>query len=273
MIAISLFLLGVICCVSGQQGLGTMLVRSAGAQRSLPITKTDALEAGWTAMGHACTKGLGWPMVLGGGDSKTDPITLYYTSVGQLSSLSVRIYGAVSQVAVSKGFIQPISGGGGMVTLRFRDTDPCAMYNSSPMPIGDAVRIASLTIPNTASAAANASFTRGACISGMGRHYPRDMVTAPKMSWLAQNLFPLVPMYDATTGNLNAVFVASPTRQQSLFPPNDDSWDVIPITNGLMCKNFCDSKCTFTDQKDSLWSTMHLWFQDPESIKCPPSAC
>lgn len=213
---------------------------------------------------------MGWPFELHGG-GESNPLVLYYTSYGQISGLSVAIYGNVSSLAVKRGFIQANADRTHSVSLRFRSAEPCSVYTNDPAPVGDGVAIGGVSMPLTSAAASASGFTSGACIGGMGRHYALDMASSPKMSWVGANLFPLVAMYDTTTQKLTAVFIASITRQQSIFPPDDDDWDVIPITNGLMCKNFCDPKCHFSDV--TLWSTMHLWFVDPEEISKCPSSC
>ena len=62
------------------------------------------------------------------------------------------------------------------------------------------------------------------------------------------------------------------TVQQTLFPPNANDWEPIPLPNALMCGNFCDkSSCTFNGT--SVWSTMHFYFQDHSDadLKCTQS--
>jgi len=50
------------------------------------------------------------------------------------------------------------------------------------------------------------------------------------MSWEAENLLPIIPMYD--NGSINAIFFASTHMQQSLGDAH--MWDPAPIPNEFM---------------------------------------
>jgi hypothetical protein len=95
----------------------------------------------------------------------------------------------------------------------------------------------------------------------MGFHYFKDY-NSPNgtMSWDANNLMPVVPMYNPTNGSINAIFFASAMVQQSIFPPDPNEWEPVPLPNELMCGNFCDEDCTFAHTE--AWSTMHFYFHD-----------
>eukprot|EP01079_Euglenida_sp_SAG-EU17-18_P009396 gene9396-8419_t len=97
----------------------------------------------------------------------------------------------------------------------------------------------------------------------MGHHWFYALATAPTMSWQAENLLPVVPMYDGDNA-LNAFFFASSVRQQSLLPPGANQWEPVPLPNNLMCGNFCDGDCTFAGT--SIWSTMHIYLHDHEPV-------
>ena len=51
----------------------------------------------------------------------------------------------------------------------------------------------------------------------MGTHWFMDLIKAPKMSGEPNRLMPVVPMYH--NGVINAIFFATPIRQQYLLPP------------------------------------------------------
>jgi len=87
----------------------------------------------------------------------------------------------------------------------------------------------------------------------MGTHYAYDMSLGNgRMSWRAQQLFPLMPMYD-TDGSLTAMLLPSVSRQfEFLYKPNQH--DGIFIPNTLMCLNFCDKRCSWdADHKWAIW--------------------
>jgi len=97
----------------------------------------------------------------------------------------------------------------------------------------------------------------------MGWHYFYDLYSAPTMSWVGANLLPIVPMY--YNGFINAFFFASGIEQQSLFSTNE--WDPIPLPDLLMCKNWCDSSCTWNDT--DVWSTAHIFLNNYKNAVCP----
>jgi len=77
-------------------------------------------------------------------------------------------------------------------------------------------------------------------------------------------------MYDMEsvnpTNRINAFFFASSVVQQSIFPPNDNQWEPVPLPNYLMCKNMCDKDCTFHDT--SFYSTAHIYMNDRADVTC-----
>lgn len=103
----------------------------------------------------------------------------------------------------------------------------------------------------------------------MGQHWEYDLATAPKMSWTAGNLLPVVPMYHTTgpnIGNINAFFFTSPVCQDK----SSGDWDVVPAICGLsaslMCKNWCNNDCKWNT---SWWATQHVFFNaNPKDVKC-----
>jgi len=82
-------------------------------------------------------------------------------------------------------------------------------------------------------------YTRGAYVSGMGRHWIKSMQHAPNFVYDAFDFFPVVQMFDPTTRNLTAVFFMATSRQQSLLPPATNGWDIIALPDALMCRCVC----------------------------------
>lgn len=183
-----------------------------------------------------------------GGLSRNHPVQLWYSGGAQLAGMSVIIFGNVSAAAYSRGFYTRLNWPGSAepvyeIFVSFRDASSVCSSATSAAPIGDRVVVpqAKWNVPLTASAAAAARYTKGACIDHMGTHWAYDFATAPAMSWRAAQMLPLVAMYHPVTAQITAVFFSSYVRQQTLFPPATNGWDVIAITNSLMCRNFC--KC------------------------------
>jgi hypothetical protein len=148
-------------------------------------------------------------------------------------------------------------------------SDTCATHALTE-PLGDRVVANQNTarahaLPLTDAAAVAAKYTNGSCFYTMGRHAFYDVESAPHMSWQAENVAPVVPMYAG--GELVAVFFTVPEIEQGLLSPH--WWEPVPLTDGMMCANFCDSQCTFSGT--SFWSTMHIFFRDYDQIGCPNS--
>lgn len=196
-----------------------------------------------------------------------------------MSGISVDIFGA-SPPAPYARYVTVVSSNQYRLELAFRDCARTGTCCSSSLkyvePIGTGVLLAPssttpFTIPLNENNAKASNFTRGACIQHMGRHWEYDVSSAPVMSWDAYNLLPVVPMYDVNKGTITAVFFAALQRQQTALPPSDNQWDIIPITNDLMCKNFCSSQCSWKNHDFSFWSTLHLWFVDYQPLACQSS--
>merc|ERR1712096_216245 len=110
-----------------------------------------------------------------------------------------------------------------------------------------------------------AKYHEGSCFDGMGTHHFLDLEKGPQMTWKSSALMPVVPMYDK--GVITAVFFATPWVQQSILPPSTNQWEPIPLINTLMCRNLCDSDCTW--HGTSIWSTQHWYFNNYQDLKCP----
>jgi hypothetical protein len=60
-------------------------------------------------------------------------------------------------------------------------------------------------------------------------------------------------------------------NQRKLLP---NQWDIVPIPNFLMCKNFCNSACSWPQHEWKVWATQHVYFRDDvETLTCPAGSC
>merc|ERR1740117_1544860 len=109
---------------------------------------------------------------------------------------------------------------------------------------------------------------RGSCFDGMGWHWFLDTsMFDGKLSWKAENLFPVVTMYHE--GQLNAMFFASTINQVSIPILQSNEWEPKSLSNDEMCNNICDKDCTFSGLTNAgPWSTAHVYFRDHKSVTC-----
>ncbi len=195
-----------------------------------------------------------------------------------MSGYATEIYGDVASEALRGGYYLPTGRGTYRIVVGFRSGRVCDSSASFNSPVGDVLFVvnhrggADFSIPLTAASATQRAFTKGACIKGMGTHYAYDLVSRNgTMTWKADNLFPLMPMYDSA-GAITAMLIPSKTSQfQFVYKPNQHDGVVIP--NFAHCLNWCDRACSWSDHSWKLWSTMHVWFRDHKSISCPAGRC
>lgn len=163
------------------------------------------------------------------------------------------------------------------ITLSFRDPAVSCSTTALKEQLGDRIVINQARggiaeeLPLTVREAADSGWVEGSCFASMGTHWFRDLGTDSAMSWYGASLLPVVVMYDQQSdgadGTINAVFFASNNIQETLLPwPSNNQWEPVPLPNALMCKNFCDAKCTFHDT--SAFSTLHLYFRDHTKVTC-----
>lgn len=218
-----------------------------------------------------CDPHLGLLWIRSGGNTKRTPLVLYTTQGGQPSGVGVDIYGALPnpqmQYAV-KVFHDGEPTHHYRINVAFRQGDiMCSGSRDEDVKIGDVVIVnpggsSTKQIPLDEEQSEKENWVRGSCWDGMGYHRFFDTAGNGKMTWDAENLFPVVAMYNE--GKLNAIFFASWFVQQSLTSANQ--WEPIPLPNYLMCKNTCDPACTF--KGTSMFSTMHVYFRDHSQVTC-----
>jgi len=249
-------------------GLGDRLVQSFGVWIDRPLTTSEAVAAGWAKASDECVKGLGYAYTYGT-LSPSQPVTLYYSASGQIAGIGTEIYGPVQSALVAEGFVTKSSVNTHHISVGLRQGDMCEKSTVFAEPVGDALIISPSTIahsiPLTTDAATAANYHKGACFDAMGVHWMYDTQTAPKMSWNASTLVPVVPMYWPTTGKLATFLFASTSNETGV--EGAVGWDGIgALPNSMMCINTCDKECTFAGT--DVWSTMHFFFHDPKSLTC-----
>jgi hypothetical protein len=252
---------------STPQSLGDKLYRTYTKYVGLPTTVSEASAAGYSVLNQqSCSPALGIPYTVGGTRQSDSPLTLYFTPAGQIASVGVDMYGTPEQELIAANYWRQVSDGVYHIVVSFRNSDDsCSSNVDSTNPVGYQAVInqdtISVTLPFYESD--TQSFEKGACFASMGNHYFTDLSGGKTMTWQSKNLSPIVPMYDG--GQINAFFFTTSTVQQGLLSAH--SWEPIPLINTLMCKNWCNSDCHFDGTH--AFSTMHIYFKDPETVKCP----
>ena len=265
--------------------LGTRLDRQYTGYVSQPMTAGEARSQGWAPlMVHAdpnpCNSlaGSPWaynPKMIGAFDP-AHPVILFFSTAGQISAIAVAInidkdpdadHGWF-EAMMSRGYLSnmlnlPVIDNHRFYTITVglrESTNLCDARTTFPEVLGTAVVVlnpvnqsASLRVPLSRSEANELGYRRGSCFNGMGFHHFLDWTAQNgSMTWEANHIVPLVPMYNPVNGSINAIFFASAIVQQTGFHSNE--WEPVPLPNSLMCDNLCDKDCTFAGT--SSWSTM-----------------
>lgn len=198
----------------------------------MPLTAVDALMEGWVPMqGFICLKGLGMPFVQPGSENATKtnkPIILYYTPGGQIAGMGVFVLGNSKPNLVGFFFLDAGKSGDKkrkFISVTFRSEDAVCSSAKSKYPLGDRLVINAgaggikMELPLTTKEAMNTGWIRGSCFATMGAHWFRDL-TGTDLTWEANNLLPIVLMYDEeSTGAdnlINAFFFAAADQQQTV---------------------------------------------------------
>jgi len=252
----------------GVAGIGDRVASSFLTYSERPLLAKDAVKQGWASTGP-CVKGLGY-----GYTKSPSPVTLYYSASGQMSGLGVEVFGTVQDALVAQGFFSPKpSSKTHEIAVGFRESDVCDATNTFVEPVGTGVIInphtIAYSIPTSTTAAAAAKYNKGSCFDAMGVHWMFDLNTAPAMSWNASAVVPVIPMYWPGADeeqHLASILFAS-TSNETAYSADWDATGALP--NELMCANTCDAACTFSGT--SVWSTMHLFFHDPNKLVCDRS--
>jgi len=257
-----------ICVSVTSISIGDRMFRTGGVYVPMPITTSNATFNDWFASGTGqCDPLLGIAYnYKSSGPTASAPITLFFTAGEQLAGIGMTVYGTPPSNLIGT-YWQQVADGQYFISVTFRNSSiMCSGDVDDDLPLGDQLVInangVADSIPLLESDAQDALFTKGSCFYGMGFHWSYDLSSAPNMSWTAANLLPIVPMY--SDGVINAFFFASPLVQQSLLSNN--MWDPVPFIDSLMCKNWCDSDCHWSDT--SFWSTGHIYLRDYTQATC-----
>jgi len=235
-----------------------------------PVTVEEASAQGWKARVSQCDPDLGIPYTQGGEDARATPMTIYFTSGGQISGIGTDVYDKVEARLLTEQYYTEVSTKRWHIAVAFRPPEQMCSGQTYPAKVGDRVVVspkgAKRVIPWEESGAKAEGYHRGSCFDGMGWHYFLDLETAPTMSWRSANLMPIVPMYNLD-GQFHAFFFASSKKQQGLINPR--GWEPIFLITPLMCKNTCDKDCVFKGAYG--FSTMHIYFNDytAQNVQCP----
>jgi len=259
LVCLSLFL----CAhAASEVDLGDRLTRTFLVYHSLPLNTTEATKNGWANQWSTCDPDLGYAYVAKEGYSVGNPIVMYYTAAGQLAGVGIIHFGA--PLSSHLKFWTPLNGSSDYIlNVHFRPSLVVCSKTPQKELIGTQFVInqdsLKLSVPLTDKDAATAHWTVGNCLPGMGTHWAYDLVTAPTLSWKAEQTVPLLPMY--FNGTISAFLVDTATFQD-IEPIG--VWEG-PFISSLFCKNLCKG-CEWSS---GLTSTLHFHFRDHNPLNCP----
>jgi len=261
--------LGWMAAIAEAAAVGDRLLRTFEVFSNMPLDLATAESLGWTTTTSSCSSGYVY-VPPGGGISKSNSIFLVFSGAGQIGGFGVRVYGdSTMSSQLSPAFW--VETGDQQYDLTVYTRDPSTLCSSTPQAetLGDRVLVAgTLDIPLTMSEAEAAGWYAGNCINKMGIHHSYDVASPGNMTWDASTLVPIMPMFDAVNGTINAVLFNVPDWQHT--EPLGD-WEG-PFLVRLMCLNWCSSDpCAFPGV--TTFSTMHWLFVDPATISCSGAAC
>lgn len=265
---------------------GKHMERTFGSYVELPLGESALMKAGWhkSTTYSGCDPQLGVPWTQDpSGPTKSHPMTLYTTAGGQPAGVGIVIlgHGQDSLPGPQKKWATTGSPDLAHLDVAFRKGDIMCSGSKDAVAIGDTLIVnpkrgsaspsvegQSKILPLTESDAQAQGWHRGSCFDGMGWHWFLDTsIGKNKLSWKAENLFPVVTMYNE--GEINAIFFASTINQVSIPFIRSNEWEPLPLSNSRMCKNLCDKDCTFSGMtRAGPWSTAHIFFRDHKSVTC-----
>jgi len=272
---------------------GDKMERTFTSYKSLPLGEKELALKGWHRHDNkGCDPNLGFVWTEDpSGPTKSNPLKLYTTSGGQPAGVGIVILGygydplpqAQQKWVTAKPLVDfhPLSTSHAHIDVAFRSGDIMCDGLYSESEIGDTLIVnpggdSKYVLPLAEQDAEAAGWRRGSCFDGMGWHWFLDTsVGQGELSWKAENLFPIVTMYgDARQvfdNSINAMFFASTVDQVSIPVIQSNEWEPKALSNLEMCKNTCDSDCTFSGTHSllSAWSTLHVYFRDHSSVTCP----
>jgi len=253
-------------------GFGDRLLRTYFLFANQPLTLTAATTNGWFNLTSQCDPNVGLKYSNPWGISRFNPTFLLYTSAGQIAGFGVRVWGSVPETLVLNGLWIAAADEPGAYDIYLRTRSPeilCSGQSDNSNPLGDRLEInGNLSIPLTMSGAQASGWVMGNCLYEMGIHHAYDISAPGKQTWNKDTLAPVLPMYEPSSGRINAILINVGNYQ------NTEPLGVFegPFTSGLFCKNWCsNSGCTFKGV--TVWTTLHWHFVDPSTISCNSAPC
>lgn len=262
--------------------------------QEIPTNTADAATKGWVRINEPCNPLLGEEWLYGGERSLNVSASVYFTPevgdvAGVLSAIEVQYYGYVEENLVGTYISEAKMSKDGpyhslSVALRNGKKEdlcnaetPATTENSAYIMISPGM--ANKIVPPTEdSPELRSNWKEGSCIKSMGFHWATDVEKGADLTYKAENLVPIVPMYSSKNGAINGIFFAATSRKQSwpegcpsrsfsCASPSLNMWDMSPgltQVNAMpyyMCSNFCGD-CQFTGADDGMFTTMHWFFKD-----------
>lgn len=258
-------LVACLLCAANGVDIGDRIERTFLLFHDLPLTTKDAASGGWESQWDSCDPNLGFAYTGKGGFSVGNPIVMYYTAAGQVAGVGIVHFGA--PLASQTRFWQPLNDSTNdnityIMNVHFRAPAVVCSKQAQSEVIGTQVVInqgaLNFNVPLRDDDAVLAKWTAGNCISGMGTHWAYDLISAPKLSYKAEQTVPLFPMY--FNGTISAFLVDTATFQD-IEPVG--VWEG-PFLPSLFCKNLCKA----CDWDSKLTSTLHFLLTDHSTLSC-----
>mmetsp|Transcript_8846 Transcript_8846/g.10121 ORF Transcript_8846/g.10121 Transcript_8846/m.10121 type:complete len:373 (+) Transcript_8846:55-1173(+) len=296
----------------GTGDLGVMISAPAPAVPWQPVgrptTTKEAAANGWKPLQKECVPNLGYPWAFDGKITDGAPVTLYYSKEtkqndGLLTGMAVHYYdNAAPDTMIGSEFVKGDDYDTLQVAFYDKNTDMCGggLLNKPSFAVLLVDGKGRKSIPMTEDAAKSSDWVKEACLNGMGLHYWTDIKHGSNLSFEAENLFPIAPMYNQKDGSLNGImFVAAKQMQRwdiekcgykvnpkSVCLTKTNMWDYSTLgqlekpsekypDQATMCANFCGGTCedllTGATGSPPTYSTMHWFFvQGGEATTCGP---
>jgi len=259
----------------------------------LPQTEAKLKKAGWTKQSEDCDPQLGLQWTQTGAKADRDkPLSLWTTAGGQVSGISVDVYGAI-QPKLTRYYVS--KNGYSRLDVAIRKGDIICNGKTEPglgttliiNPTGEGE--AKVEVGLTEDWPIANGWTPGSCVPGMGRHYLLDIESANGTNtYKTSGQFPVIIMYHE--GVIDGFFFQAPSPQNpgwkewnlTSTPPRPPShptqWDMEGATiRRFLCGNTCDNCATKgevgwdgTSYESMFWSSLHIFLKDPQKMKeCP----
>jgi len=258
-------------------------IGGGAAGNMFPTTTAEASDQGWMKSDEACDSLLGEAWLFGGELAINSPVTMYFTPevggvAGVVSGIEVDYYGSMQENLIGTYFSEERTSSDGTyhsLAVALRSDDLCDTAN--PATPGNAEYIAispsmanQIVPTHEDSPELQSDYKEGSCLQGMGYHWFQDVVGGPELTYEADTVVPVVPMYDSEDGTLNGIFFMATNAKQTGSKPNfENFWDASPglsQANTFMdgtnpfCANLCGG-CQFTGSDDGMFATMHWFFK------------